>query len=128
MAGLAALPHWAVNDEDDRSVASPQRPPEVAARILAFSKILAQASPYCMESCMADFRARSDTLRANEQTKHYVGVATAWANALAIAAVARIGLRGALDLYGVGWLIIAAIAILGSAHALNLLEAEDRDD
>jgi hypothetical protein len=77
---------------------------------------------------MADFSARTETLRANERTKHFVGVATALGNALMIAAFARISLRGAIDLYGLGWMIVAAMAILGSAHALNLLEAEDRDD
>ncbi|MEA3042770.1 MAG: hypothetical protein QOH47_608 [Sphingomonadales bacterium] len=77
---------------------------------------------------MADFGARTETLRANERTKHFVGVAAAWGNALTIAAFARISLRGIIDLYGLGWMIGAAIAILGSAHALNLLEAEDRDD
>lgn len=77
---------------------------------------------------MADFGARSQTLRSNERIKHSVGVATTLGTALLIATFARIDLRGALDLYGLGWLIVAAMAIWVSSYFLNLLEAEDRND
>jgi hypothetical protein len=77
---------------------------------------------------MADFSARSQTLRSNERVKHSVGVATALGTSLLVAAFARIGLLGGLDLYGLGWLIVAAMTIWFSSYFLNILEAEDRDD
>jgi len=60
--------------------------------------------------------------------KHFVGVITALATTLMIAAFARISLRGAVDLLGLGWLIGAAMAIWFSSYPLDLLEAEDRND
>ena len=42
---------------------------------------------------MADFSARSQTLRDNERTKHFAGVLTAWGTHSLIAAFAKVGSR-----------------------------------
>lgn len=76
---------------------------------------------------MADFSSRWKALRSNERLKHAIGVATTLATALSIAAFARADLQGTLDLYSLGWLIVAAITIWLSSYSLNLLEPEDRD-
>jgi hypothetical protein len=77
---------------------------------------------------MADFSARSETLRNNERTKHFASVMTAWGNALVIAAFARISFHGGLELSSLSWLVVAATALWLSWRALTMLEAEDRDD
>ena len=76
---------------------------------------------------MADFSARSDTLRNNERTKHFAGAMTAWGNALVIAAFASISLRGGLELYSLGWLVVAALLLWLSSNILKLLDAEEND-
>lgn len=76
---------------------------------------------------MADFSTRSETLQANERTKHVVSVVTAWGNALAIAAFARVGLSATFDLNSLSWLIGAALLLWPSSQLLKLLEAEDKD-
>jgi len=77
---------------------------------------------------MADFGACSEALRNNERTKHFAGMTTAWGNALLVAALARISFRGGLELYSLGWLVVAAMLLRFSSLALTMLEAEDRDD
>jgi hypothetical protein len=77
---------------------------------------------------MADFGARCQTLRSNERIKHFVGVLTAWGNALAIAAFARVGLSAGFDLNSMSWLAGAAMLLGPSSLLLATLEAEDEDD
>jgi threonine/homoserine/homoserine lactone efflux protein len=76
---------------------------------------------------MADFSVRSQTLRSNEGVKHFVGMTTAWGNALVIAAFARVALRASFDLDSLIWLTGAALLLWPSSQILKLLEAEDKD-
>lgn len=76
---------------------------------------------------MADFSARSTTLRANERIKHVVGVLTAAGNALLIAALAKAWVEASFDLDSLTWLIGAALLLWLSSNMLKLLDAEESD-
>jgi hypothetical protein len=77
---------------------------------------------------MADYSARCETLQTNERIKHFVSVLTAWGNALAIAAFARVGLSAGLDLNSASWLTGATMLLWPSSLLLGTLEAENNDD
>lgn len=76
---------------------------------------------------MADFSARSETLRYNERAKHVAGVLTAAGNALLIAAFAKMWGEASFDLNSLTWLIVAALLLWLSSNILKLLDAEEND-
>ena len=76
---------------------------------------------------MTDLSARSQTLRDNERTKHLAGVLTAAANALVIAAFAKMWVEASFDLNSLTWLIVAALLLWLSSNMLKLLDAEEND-
>jgi hypothetical protein len=94
---------------------------------LALLKILLHVFIAFRRVQMADFSARSPTLRYNERTKHFAGVLTAAGNALLIAAFAKVWVEVSFDLNSLTWLIMAALLLWLSSNMLKLLDAEEND-
>ena len=73
---------------------------------------------------MAGDKTSSEILQANERIKHAVAVATTLGNALAIAALGRMGINMRFDLASLSWLVVAVLMLYVASYSLTLLEAD----